>query len=217
LGSEPGRYPGREAGGNPRQVLSAGGFHPSAPGAQDAPEDISDEALAIALGYDPENTYEQPSKVELQLARTVLALEDRVEALGQVENTRQVETAWNGGLDELEAQYGKLPVSRVDVLRYAIEENIASPFEAYFRIAAPARAQVEGAVKAATTAAARKAEGGGVKPRASGSESDSAVTKGMSLNDAVRTAMAETEKEKGVRLRSLFGKKSSGSGPVFGG
>jgi hypothetical protein len=198
-----------------QERLAAKPEAPEAPADAPLDEDVSDEALAIALGYDPEDAYNQPSKVELQLARTVLALEDRVEGLAQVETTRQVETAWNSGLDQLESEYGKLPVSRVDVLRYAIEEGIASPFEAYFRIAAPARAEVEGAVAAATKAAAKKAEGGGVKPRATAGEPDSNIKKGMSLNDAVKAAMAETEKEKGVRLRSLFGKKASGNGPVF--
>lgn len=167
-------------------------------------EEVTDEALMLAMGLDPES-YEaqQLAPVVLPLARTVLDLEEKVETMATKETTREVETTWNRQLDELETTYGKLPFDRLQVLRYAVEEEIASPFEAYFRIAAPARREVESAVSDARRVAAKKAQSGGVKPRNT-SASDTGITKDMSLRDAVKVAMKETEKETGLSFKGLF-------------
>ena len=180
---------------------------PDAPAAPSAPveeDEVTDEALAAALGYDPEDAYNQPSAAELKLARTVLSLEDRLEAVTTKEATREVETAWNRNLDELETQYGKLPFDRLQVLRYAVEEKISSPFEVYFKLTAPAKREVEHAVTAARAAAAKKAEAGGVKPRSSASDSAVIDPKTTSLRDATRIAMEQAEKETGLSFKNLF-------------
>lgn len=184
---------------------------PAVPEAAPAPTEeageVTDEALAIALGYDPEDPYNQPTAAELKLARTVLDLEDKLEVVTRAETTRQVETAWNSGLDELEAQYGTLPVSRLDVLRFAVEENIASPFEAYFRLKAPAQREVENAVAEARRKAAKQAEAGGVKPRSAAATTPVIDPKTTSLRDAVAISMKEAEKETGLSWKQLFGRK----------
>jgi hypothetical protein len=172
--------------------------------AAEADEEITDEALLTAMGLDPES-YEaqQMAPVVLPLARTVLDLEDKVDTLVTRDTTREVETQWNAQLNELEDTYGKLPFDRVQVLRYAVEEGIASPFETYFRIAAPGRKEVESVVADARRVAAKKAASGGVKPRSSG-DVTTEISKDMSLRDAVKTAMKETEKETGLKWSGLF-------------
>ncbi|MES2156040.1 MAG: hypothetical protein V4510_12980 [bacterium] len=169
------------------------------------PEVITDEALLQALGFDPEDweTQQLAPKI-LPLARTVVELEDRVDQLANIETTRAVETQWNGELNQLEETYGKLPFERVQVLKFAIEEGIASPFEAYFKLSAPAKREVESAVAAARQAAAKQAATGGVKPRSSANIGTSIDPKTTSLRDAVKQAMAETEKETGLKFKNIF-------------
>jgi hypothetical protein len=178
---------------------------PATPEPPAEPEEVTDEALAIALGYDPEDQYNQPSAAEL--ARTVLALEDKLDEVTAKETTREVQTQWNTSLDELEASYGKLPFDRLQVLRYAVEENIASPFEVYFRLTAPAKKAAETAVAEARRAAAKKAEAGGVKPRSSAGDAPVIDPKTTSLRDATKLAMLEAEKETGLHWKGIFGRK----------
>lgn len=183
---------------------------PAAPEPSNEPEDdgeITDEALAIALGYDPEDPYNQPSQRELLMARNLIALEEKVEALVQKDTVQTVQTQWNSQLDELEQVQGKLPFTREQVLRYAIEEGIGSPFEVYFRLSAPVKREVEQTVAAARREALKKAEAGGVKPRSSASTGPTIDPKTTSLRDAVAIAMKESEKETGLSFRNIFGSK----------
>lgn len=183
---------------------------PAAPEPVDEPSDdgeITDEALAIALGYDPEDPYTQPTPKELTMARSVIALEDKVDALIQKDEVEAVKANWNRQLDELEEVQGKLPFDRVQILRYAIEEGIASPFEVYFKLSAPGKREVEQTVAAARREAAKKAEAGGVKPRSSSGDSAPIDPKTTSLRDAVAIAMKESEKETGLSFKDIFGKK----------
>jgi len=171
------------------------------------PEEITDEALALALGYDPEDPYNKPTDRELQMARSVIDLEDKVDALIQKDQIQTVQTEWNRQLDELESTQGKLPFDRVQVLKYAIDEGIASPFEVYFRLSAPVKREVEQTVAKARREAARKAEAGGVKPRTSAGDSPTIDPKTTSLRDAVAIAMKESEKETGLSFKNLFSRK----------
>lgn len=176
------------------------------PADEPSAEDITDEALAIALGYDPEG-YEQPSQRELTMARSLIALEDKVESLVQKDVVNTVETQWNNQLNELEETYGKLPYDRVQILRYAIEENIASPYETYFKLSAPVKREVEQTVAEARRQAAKKAEAGGVHPRSSTGTAPVIDPKTTSLKDAVAIAMKESEKETGLSFKNIFGSK----------
>ena len=178
----------------------------SAPAA--AAEEVTDEALLAALGFDPEDWQTQQFAPRiLPLARTVLDLEDKVDQLVSTETTRQVESAWNNQLNELEEVHGKLPFDRVQVLRYAIEENIGSPYEAYFRLSAPIKREVESVVSQARRDALRKAESGGVKPRSSSGDSPVIDPTKVTLREATRMAMAEAEAETGLSFKNLFGRK----------
>lgn len=166
----------------------------------------TDEELAIALGYDPEDEYNQPSASELKLARTVLALEDQVAAISTQTAAEKAAKDWNRSLDDLESTYGKLPFDRQRVLKYAIDEGIASPFEVYFRITAPGRKQVEDAVRAIRQTEAKKAVGGQVKPRSSAGTTETAPKTGT-LREVVAQAMKEAEKETGASWKGIFGRK----------
>lgn len=180
-------------------------------------EEVTDEALLRALGFDPEDFETQSLAPRiLPLARTTLALEDKVDALIARETTREVETSWNTALNELETTYGKLPGDRIQVLRYAVEEKISSPFEVYFRLSAPAKHEVETAVAEARRAAAKKAEGGGVKPRSDAGSSPVIDPKTTSLRDATKIAMLEAEKETGLSFKNIFGRKQFKTEEVTG-
>jgi hypothetical protein len=182
---------------------------PTAPESQE-PEEVTDEALLIAMGFDPSDEYGETAQLAphvLPLARTILDLEAKVDQLSMVETARSVETQWNKQLDELEQTYGKLPGDRIAVLKYAIDEGIASPFETYFRIAAPAKREVETAVTAARRVAAARAAAGGVKPRSSANATSTPIDpKTTSLRDAVKQAMAESERETGLSWKNILRK-----------
>lgn len=171
-------------------------------------EDITDEQLLVAAGYDPED-YEVQNMARFILPglRRELALEEKVDALVTKDTVREVEQTWNSQLDELESVHGKLPFDRIQVLRYAIDEGLGSPFETYFRISAGPQKEVRDAVAQARREAARKAEGGGVKPRTTSGESPVIDPKTTSLKDAVAIAMRETEKETGLSFKNIFGRK----------
>lgn len=177
---------------------------PATPAPAETVEEVTDEALLQALGFDPDDweTQQLAPKI-LPLARTVIDLEEKVDSIVAAETTRTVANQWNTQLDELESTYGSLPFDRVQVLKYAIDEGLTSPFETYFRIAAPARKEVETAVSTARRTAAKQAVQGGVKPRTSASTT-TAIDPKMSLRDAVKVAMAETEKETGLKFKNIF-------------
>lgn len=181
---------------------------PVEPSAVEEPEEITDEVLLAALGFDPEDwETQQLAPRLLPLARTVLDLEERVEQLSTTETARTVEQQWNRQMDELEGTYGKLPFDRVKVLKYAIDENLTSPFETYFRLSAPARKEVETTVRKVQQEAARKASQGGVRPRSTGGDRPVVDPKATSLRDATRIAMQEAEAETGLSFKNLFGRK----------
>jgi hypothetical protein len=176
--------------------------------AVEEPEEITDEMLLQAMGFDPEDwETQQLAPKLLPLARTVVELEERVEQLTTTETARAAESQWNSQLDELEKTYGKLPFDRIKVLKYAIDENLTSPFETYFRLAAPARKEVESTVRKVQQEAARKASQGGVRPRSSGGDRPVIDPKTTSLRDATRIAMKEAEQETGLSFKNLFGRK----------
>jgi hypothetical protein len=172
-------------------------------------EEISDEDLLKAAGYDPEDEFQ--ARQVLPLLRQQLALEDTVETLQRSVQGREVETQWNGALDGLEAQYGKLPGSREAILREAVAQGYRTPYEAYFRLAAPARKEVEDAAAKARRELAKKTEGKAPKPRTgSGDIETPAVSKEMSLRDAVAAAAKNASKKTGFSWREAAKTKFRG-------
>lgn len=177
--------------------LTAAPEEPAPPTAPEEPEDISDEELLRAAGYDPED-YQAQSLVPM--LRQQLALEDTVTALQKELQGRAIEETWNSQLDELETKYGKLPGDRVAILTEAVRQGYATPYETYFRIAAPARQEVENAVTKARREAAKRAEGASPKPRSGGVETP-LPAKGTSLRDAVALSMKKASKYTGFSWR----------------
>lgn len=166
----------------------------------------TDEDLLRAMGLDPE-AYETQSIAPaiLPLARTTLALEQEVEQMRTKDIVETTKTTWNTQLDELEEAFGPLGLTRVQVLRYAAEEKAASPADAYFKLAGGPRKEVADAVAKARLQSAKREASAGPKPRSSNASTRSKIDpKTMSLRDAVKEAMKETEAETGLKFRNLF-------------
>jgi len=187
--------------------LSAEPEKPAAPEPEEGDisvEDISDEDLLKAAGYDPEDfEVQNMARFILPGLRRELALEDKVEALSRESAVSQTQARWNGSLDKLEGEYGKLPFTREQVLRYAIEEQIADPEVVYFRLTAPVRKEAEALVADARRAAAKRIESGGLKPR-SVDAGPPVVTEEMTLHEAVEAAAKAAAKESGKSWKDIF-------------
>jgi hypothetical protein len=176
-------------------------------------EEVSDEALLDALGIDPETTDPAVVKTLLTLGRTQLELEGQLESVKTVQDGREAETAWNRELDNLEATYGKMPglkdatasESRAAQLRLAMSENIASPYELYFKLTAPIKQEASTAASAARRAAAQQDAGGALRPSTSGAKTPG-ITKGMTLREATAVAMAEAEQETKFSWKRALGR-----------
>lgn len=173
---------------------------PAPPTADDdvAVEDVTDEDLLRAAGYDPEDFEVQSNaKFLVPQLRTQLALEDQVATLSRQVQGREVETTWNKQLDDLEATYGKLPGDRVAVLQEAVRQGYSTPFETYFRLQAPVRREVESAAAAARREGLKREQGASPRPR--GGDVDPApISKDMSLRDAVAASMKAASKKTGL-------------------
>lgn len=187
---------------------------------EDAPDDrvdidqVSDEELLKAAGYDPTDfQIQQAAAFLVPMLRNQLKLEEQVETLNQAKVVEETANYWESGLDELESNFGKLPFERVEVLRFALDEGIATPYELYFRIAAPVRQEVSQAAAEARREAAKQASGGSPKPRSTATSTDNApVAKGTNLRDAVKQAMVSAEKSTGHKWKdAIFGRVNSGS------
>lgn len=174
---------------------------PERPARPEAPEpvEVTDDDLLRAAGYDPEDIEVQQSRSFIvPLLRNQLALEERVEAQERYVAETQAETYWNQELDALEATYGKLPGDRLNVLKRAVDERIASPHELYFRLSAPARREVGDFVSELRQKQQREAgqrdAGGQLRPTTAGA-TETGITKGMSLREATKVAAEEAAKE----------------------
>lgn len=169
--------------------------------------EITDDDLLRAMGIDPEGDpyeVEYARKYSLPLARQVMALEDTVERIQQTEEVRSAATYWNAEIDRLEAEYGKLPGDRVNVLQYAIDEGIGSPEILYFRLTAPARKAVESEVAKIRQEAAKKAAAGGLRPRATDGGAAIFDTEGLSLKETVRKAALAAQEESGYSWKDVL-------------
>jgi hypothetical protein len=161
-------------------------------------EEVSDEDLLRAAGFDPEDyEVQQNAKFLLPSLRSQLALEDQVATLQRQVAGREAETAWNRELDELEASYGKLPGDRTRILQEAVKQGFGTPFETYFRLSAGPRREVETAVAEARREAAKREQGASPKPRG-GDIEPPPIEKGESLRDAVAKAMKGASQKTGL-------------------
>jgi hypothetical protein len=175
--------------------------------ALDEKEEITDDDILRAIGIDPEGDpfeIEQARKTTLPLAKQIIQLEEQVEKLSNTETVREVGNQWNSALDGLEAQFGKLPGDRLQVLQYAADEGISNPEVLYFRLTAPSRKAVEAEITKVRQNEAKKAAAGGVRPRSVDGGSTVFDDKGLSLRDTVKKAALDAQRETGKRWRDVL-------------
>jgi hypothetical protein len=166
-------------------------------------DNISDEDLLKAAGYDPEDMdVQMNAKFLVPSLRRELALEDQISRLTTKAQVAEAETAWNRRLDELETVHGKLPFDRLEALQYAVEHKLASPGDLYLALSVPRR-EVEQAVAEARRKAAQAAASGVTRP-ASSSAGEAPVTKDMTLREAVAAAAKSAQKETGRSWSNIF-------------
>lgn len=173
----------------------------AAPAEAEEAEEVDDDTLLRAAGYDPETFYDPAQKAPvIATLRRQLALEEQVEALSESRQVETTERVWNNELDALEAEHGKLPFDRDDVIRLAVSEGYPTPFETYFRIMGPAQREVSTAVAALRRDADKRVASGGPKPRNVGAR-PAPIDPKMPLRDAVAAAAKEAQRETGLRWR----------------
>jgi len=167
------------------------------------PEQTDEEILAM-LGYDKNDPlFEVKSEVALPLAKALLSIEGRVEAMQQEQVVQETLDYWNSSLDELEAEYGKLPVDRDAVFAFAAENQVFDPIAAYHRISAPARKQLTDAATVARQKvmedlkARKEAAGGTVRPGSSVSTEEKEI-QARNLREATKLAAAQAAQESGI-------------------
>lgn len=181
------------------------------PPAPNADDEVTDNDILAFLGYNPDNEWEinQDSvKREVTLARGMMALEQEVEQLKQERDVSATQNHWETQLDQLEGTYGKLPGTREGVLKYAVDNQLASPAEVYFSLAAPVKKEVERVVADARRDALKREQAGSPRPRSADAGAPP-VTADMSLRDAVKAAAEGAAKEHKVSWREAMKAKFS--------
>lgn len=174
-------------------------------------EEVDDETLLQAAGFNPEFMDEGSKESTLFILRNQLRLEEQVEQLASARELESVEQQWTTALDALEAQHGTIPFSRDEVLRYAVENRIGDPESAYWRIAGPAKLEATKAISALRRDAEKRVASGNVRPRTVKGEAPQITPKDYvgDLRGAVAEAAKQAQKETGFRWKdALRGRKS---------
>lgn len=175
------------------------------------PEEVDDETLLQAAGFNPEYMPEEQKASTLFILRNQLRLEEQVEQLANARELETVQRSWDTTLDSLEAEHGAIPFARDEVLRYAVENRITDPESVYWRIAGPAKLEATKAIGAIKRDAEKRVASGNVRPRA-GNAVPAPITpeeyKG-DLRGAVAAAAKQAQKETGMRWKdALRGKRT---------
>ena len=169
--------------------------------------EITDDDILRAIGIDPEGDpfeVEYARKHTLPLARQVMVLEDQVSQVVETEQIQTAATQWNQQLDQLEKEYGELPLDRTQVLQYAVNEGINSPEVLYFRLTAPVRKQIDEQVAKIRKQTAKKQAAGGLRPRATEAGAKVIEMKDKSLRDIVKEAAIAAQEETGYKWQDLL-------------
>ena len=180
---------------------------PQEPAPQAEKPDLSDEALAQALGLDLEDPYDAKlAAIAVPLARQNLELQSKVEDLSSSDAVRETQVYWETSLDKLESQFGKLPVDRLKFYEFAADNGIAEPAAAYWQVVGPAKAEVMQAaqkkrVEVAEALAAFKRQASGVRPSATVPGEDAGL-QSKNTKDAVKEAMLKVAEKVGVDLEA---------------
>lgn len=161
------------------------------PPAEEA-EPVTDEAILQAFGLDPEDPYDEKAiKVALPLFKKLDAQDRQLSDVVQRLELQDIEREWNSTLEALSKENGELPVSNLAVMEYAAENGIASPTDAYWRIAGPARRQVTEAMKAVTS---RMKADDAKKAAASTRPAATQTEESLELPEDVKSATAKAAK-----------------------
>jgi len=169
--------------------------------------DLSDEALAQALGLDLEDPYDAKlAAIAVPLARQNLELQSKVEDLSSSDAVRETQAYWETSLDKLESQFGKLPVDHLKFYEFAADNGIAEPAAAYWQVVGPAKAEVMQAaqkkrVEVAEALAAFKRQASGVRPSATVPGEDAGL-QSKNTKDAVKEAMLKVQEKLGIDIES---------------
>lgn len=157
--------------------------------------DVTDADILAALGMDADRE-DSEAKAIVAMARMNLTLQNEVKAMASKDEVRETERIWETTLDSLEKQYGALPVDRMEVFKTAVENGIADPMSAYWRVMGPARQGVMEEVRkrreAATKALAKTQPA--VKPKAKPPVKDPEITGTdvrQSTTDVLKALVAE--------------------------
>jgi hypothetical protein len=172
--------------------------------APEPPQPMSDEDIIRGLGLDPDNPFdENAAKVALPLVRTLQDMKATVDQLVEARELEALDRVWTSELDRLERDNGALPIDRTAVLEFAAANQLYSPEDAYWRIAGPARAQVETLAREArerlpkpeTPAPVRKPSA--QRPTAGGG-TEEVPTQAVRLKDAVGEEAAKVLRDLGI-------------------
>jgi hypothetical protein len=132
-------------------------------------------------------------------------LRSAVSQLVEQSELRDLDTYWNSTLDKLESENGELPIERVALLEFAASQGLTKPEDAYWRVAGPARRQVEEAVKAAQARVAKagsaipdKKDATSARPKSSSADSDVPIAKGVPIRDAVGEVAKKLFRDLGI-------------------
>ena len=161
--------------------------------------------------------YEIAKKTSLPVAKQMLLQAAKTE---QLEQQLQVEAAWdnwNVTLDNMEEQYGELPVGREAVVEFAVDKGIDNPEVAYYRLAMQAQkmtseaAQAQRLQSASDTRGLKRQVGSGVRPTGNPPTVSAPFEPTGNISADIKLAAAEAEKELGVSWDNaaatfLFGK-----------
>ena len=171
--------------------------------------EVTGADILSALGLDPARA-EDPdddTKAIIGLGRFALDLQSQVKGVVETSSVRETKQLWETTLASMEESYGKLPddITRMDIYKLAVENGIADPVDAYWRIMGPARhdimAQVKARREAATKLVAEKQTQ--TKPKADGKTEKNDLLEGVTdTREAIKKALGGLAEEKGWDLES---------------
>jgi hypothetical protein len=173
------------------------------------PSVISDEQIAEALGFDPDDPYfEVKAQATIPLAREILDLRNEVQSLAQNYTGDKTSAMWATEVRKLEQVYGELPpgMGVEDVVGVADEFGISDPEAAFLKATAQRRlafaetvADTLGTAKVDVMARKRSAPKA-VKPRGQNSVDKPEDLRGLPLREALQKGLENSEKRLGLDI-----------------
>jgi hypothetical protein len=167
------------------------------------PEVVTDEAIMVELGLDPDSADDPAVRATVAMARMNLDLLARVEAGEQRSALAETENYWTTSLKALEDQYGALPegASYESVMETAAEFSIGDPLAAYWAVMGPQKHAISEAVRQRRLEVTEKVAKtqAPVKPRSS-TPTTPEVIRGMETADAIKVAFERYTRDKGLVL-----------------